>query len=684
MLPTRLTLLVLACAALACGESTAVLQKPPPKTPPPATQPAPQSPAPAPDPTPAPTPTPAPEPDAGSSSCGAQCPLPPAPDAAPSVTFLSPAPNALVSGAVVLLRGEVSDDRAGAAVELSTDGVAWLAATVSDGGFELQLPLPSLDAAPLTVHARARDSAGQLAQASRAVQVDNVAPKLTITSPVQGQKFNASHFAGSDAVRVDFTVSDGDPQTIVRQVGTTAALTALEVQTSATDDGGGYTVQLEAVDSAGNVSTDAVDFSVDRVAPRITQAFPLDGSISAARSAVVKFTEPMQASSPALTVSPAVPPGAWGVDRQAFFIELPTPDTLYTLTLGALADDHGNPLGATPTWRVTTTPELPLNGAIIANLVHRFDAATDEDGVLTVVTAAGSYARTHRFDPRTGTFVSDPEVLVLPGEPVQAVAHRTRPADQSPRRVAGARVTSASSNPRVDWWLDRALMTTPNLAAALIPTPALEAEGAGLGPVGFIRNGLYERSGRQSLAVAVRPDRVGAVDGRWELVQLNATGFTRQTFFCSRPYPNAPPSCGLTASASYGQFSSTPRYSHAVTRHCSLHVYDDASGSRVLFTEPFVESCRLGSCPSNTLAPENIFFGLEVATATPTTAVGARRNSQGVAVFDLTPDASCNLLQGASAQLVASNVASFRPVRIGGKPGLVWLDTAGAVRLFLP
>jgi hypothetical protein len=75
---------------------------------------------------------------------------------------------------------------------------------------------------------------------------------------------------------------------------------------------------------------------------------------------------------------------------------------------------------------------------------------------------------------------------------------------------------------------------------------------------------------------------------------------------------------------------------------------------------------------------------LEVASSSATTAVGARRTSLGVSVFGFTPDASCNPLLGASATLNATNVAAFRPVRMRDRPALVWLDTAGTLRLFRP
>jgi hypothetical protein len=202
--------------------------------------------------------------------------------------------------------------------------------------------------------------------------------------------------------------------------------------------------------------------------------------------------------------------------------------------------------------------------------------------------------------------------------------------------------------------------------------------------VGFFRNQLYERHGLSSVAVAVRPDEVQAVDGRWEVVQVNPQGFSRQTYKCERPFPNAPLQCALTPVDSLNLFGSTPKYSHAMTRHCSFHVYNDGAGNRSMYTEPFPASCRLGSCPSPQISTWNVNDELMVGTGNATTAVSARRTSFGVAVQDFTPDAMCNPVQGSAFPLVANDVAAFKPVRMRERPALVWLDTSGVLRLFNP
>lgn len=760
MFSTRVTLLAFALAAAACGESDATLSQPKPK---PSTT----------------TTATATNPDP-TTSCGASCPVTPPADAAPAVAITEPASNANLSTKSVRVKGTASDDQPGIYVELSADGASWKPVLVSNGTFELDLPLPALDGDFLTLRARGKDFAGHLVEALQIVKVDNVgptatvdaiptapptawlagvplegkaedtsspvtvrvdvgdgrgfqsvpvaagrwkkpyvadgsedsasrtvqvevkdafgnlsvaaktftvdvvAPRITITSPLQNQKFNAADLAATGTVPVRFSVLDGDPAVIVREVGKTIPISGLEVNTLATDDGVAYSVQLEAIDSAGNRNTESIDFKVDRVAPRVTNLSPADGELVDLGAAVVKFSEPVQALQPAVSSSPSGPAGNWWPDRKAFEIPLTQADTAYTLTMGALADDFGNLLAAPAPWRITTRPMLPANETVIATNVHRFDAAADEDGVLTVIATEGSSAvRTFRVDTRTGQFIAEPVQPMWVGSQLRAWAHRSRIVGQSPSRVSGS-LFIAPSGARIDYWQNGAAQAPVYNTGALLPAPALDGEGPNLGRVGFFRNQLYERQGRQSLAVAVRPDEVAFVDGRWEVVQLNPQGFSRQTFKCERPFPNAPLECSLTPVDSINLFGSTPKYSHAVTRFCSFHVYNDTAGNRSMYTEPFPASCRLGSCPAPQISTWNMQDDLMVGTGNATTAVSARRTSFGVAVQDFTPDASCNPVLGPAFALSKSNIAAFKPVRIRERPALVWLDTSGALHLFSP
>jgi hypothetical protein len=761
----RAVLLVsLAITTWSCGESSATVQKTKPSaSKPPATA------------------TPAPDAGDDSPQCPGGCPVPTPVDTAPQVEITEPVAGAKLSSKVLTVRGTAHDDQAGLELQVSTDATHWVHAPLVDGKYEVVLPLNDLDGERLAVIVEATDSAGHKLQTLQPIEVDNMAPRLsidaipsataqqwlngvalsggaedgssltlkidlddgrgfqnatasngrwsqsfvagasedyvehvltieatdrfgnttiehkefvvdvvrpriTITSPPWNTKFNAADLAATGVVPITFTLQDGDPKAFVVEQGKPTHLTSLNVQTSLTDDGVPYEVTFEAADSAGNIETINHGFYVDRVAPRVTRMFPDDGAQTSDSYATVGFSEPVQTTQPGFTTAPPTLPGTWSADRRTYQGNINLADTAFTLSvLSQLTDDYGNRATVAPApWRLTTRPMLAANGAVIASGVNLFSAATDEDGVLTVVAAQGSSARSYRADARTGGFIADAPVAVVPGEPLQAFAHRTLAPGASPHRVAGARVIANTSLPRVDWWQNRTLMSTPSPAASLIPSPAVSGEGAGLGAVGFIRNGLYERTGRASLAVAVRPDRVAAVDDRWEAVQLNANGFTRQTFLCSQPYANAAPACDVSPAWSQTGFGSTPRYSHAVTRNCSIHVYNDVNGRRTLFTEPFVTACRIGSCPTATTTTEAMTEELEVASATATTFVGARRNSSGVSLWSFTTDNACKWWPAMEGQLVANNVASFKPVRIGGRAALVWLDTNGTLQLFRP
>jgi hypothetical protein len=539
-----------------------------------------------------------------------------------------------------------------------------------------------------TVRAVASDRFGHKTTVQQTFHVDVVAPRIAVTSPATNAKFNASSFASSGAVRVNFTLQDGDPAAYANQEGQTVHLTnVLDVQTSPSDDGKRYEFLLEAHDSSGNVGSTTVTFYVDRLPPFVARLAPAEGAITSDASAVVTFNEAVQIASGGFSASPALS-GAFTAAGQQFTFNLAggSADTAYTVSIPAVVDGFGNAAPAQPAWHFVTKPLLPQNGLVIANGVTNFSAATDEDGVLTVMATQGNLAaRSYRFDSHSGAMVVGPQVAITATGALQADAFSHRLATGAAERISGTRYTDASNVSHVDWWLNGSHMTTPNQESALIATPALDGEGTNLGAVGFLHSNVsYDRSGRSSVALAIRADHVAAVDGRFEAVQVDDFGFSRQTFYCSQPFANAAPVCDMAPSLSQYGFSATPRYSHAITKNCSFHAYNDANGGRSLFIEPFIQGCKIGSCPTTKTLNYPASEELQLASATSTVAVEAWRVSSGVVVAEITPDASCNPNRTLAAQLFANDVVAFRPVRIGGKPALVWLDLNQVLRLFVP
>lgn len=93
-------------------------------------------------------------------------------DAPPSVSFASPAEGATVSG-VVPVRVQAADDVAVNRVDLAVDGGAWQPMSPSGAEWVLDWDTRTAGDGPHTLRARAVDSAGQEAAASRPVQVHN-------------------------------------------------------------------------------------------------------------------------------------------------------------------------------------------------------------------------------------------------------------------------------------------------------------------------------------------------------------------------------------------------------------------------------------------------------------------------------------------------------------------------------
>lgn len=710
-------------------------------------------------------------------ACGSACPPVQPGDQGPRVDFTEPLSGEQVKGKLLRVRGTASDDAPGVEVQVSLDGHAWTPAPVSQGAFEVTLPLPALDGDFLTIHARATDSAGHSLLALQQVQVDNLAPQVTvdaltpaaaaawlsgrllgggatdgsgvvaleadrgdgqgllpaayasgrwaltwvaapdeddvahalvveardafgnigrarvdfridvvpprlrITSPADGARFNAQALAvGAGAVPIAFQVADGDPAAFVREAGSNARLSSLEVVTDPADDGKTYAVKLEAVDGAGNTTTAQVQFAVDRRAPTAVRVAPPDGSVATARVAELEFSEPMDASGPAIEAFPPVS-GTWSADRRTYRTAQLAADTAYTFTALPLADDFGNQLPPLPRWRARTPPQAPASGTVIATSVTDFSAAADEDGVLTVVARQGGVASIFLADPVTGAIASTHAVSATAGAQLLAGAHRVTDASGLPVRLASARV-GGGLLPLSLWWKSGVAQPLAP-ASAFVHTRGFEAPGAGL--IGTVSsNSIYQRPLAPNVALSVRPDHLAGVDGRWEVVELLSTGFIRQSFSCEPSSPTGPVVCAASPPFTQTGFGAQPRYSHAVTRRCSFHAYDDAAGNRVLWTEPFVASCRLGSCPQAFATQDSAASELQLGAYSASSVLAASRTALGIGVVELVPDASCRTVFGAGAVLAATGVASFRPVRVGDKPGLIWLDTQGTLRVFAP
>ncbi len=123
------------------------------------------------------------------------------------------------------------------------------------------------------IEMRAEDEAGNEANASLTVIIDDTPPELEIVSPDEGDLLS------SETVTLSWTVSDDSPYTVEVSEDAVAWTEAEGDSHEFTLDDGQHTLYVRAVDAAGNVNTSSVNFTVDTEPPQINIISPASGSV---------------------------------------------------------------------------------------------------------------------------------------------------------------------------------------------------------------------------------------------------------------------------------------------------------------------------------------------------------------------------------------------------------------------
>lgn len=489
----------------------------------------------------------------------------------PTVSFGMPAPGTLLGVPFFTAGGKVGGLAADGARLLKSvtldfaDGAGQRPATIVGNTWSVGVPTPAGD--DYKTHLAtvvATDLADNTASATLSVIVDVKAPALAITNPAPAAKLNISNFPSGNNAPLTWTLTDGDPTlnlVLVTADGGTVSPPVLP--TSPTDNPKTYSPLLRANDRAGNVSTATVTFTVDRVAPTVTAYVPANNARMHTGIVTADFSEVMIGGA-GISLQPQVA-GAW-TTPQHFEIPGLAKDQVYAATTGMTTDLHGNyviPIN----FRFHTETMVPASGSVIGSIYNQvLDAQADAEGVVNVlgVNFANNSVDWIQLNPVTAV------ATVVDTYPNTAVGNlavtRTIQADLSSRRIAGVWFNSGGGD-TVRYNINGGAYTTVAGAQAFIPTPAFVGEGTGLGEVGFIVGGAYQRQGRANLATSMTTgvDAIVVTDTRWELARFTAGGTESQSFGC-------PSACSLTALKALGG-AGVGLPNTAGSKSCSIHGY---------------------------------------------------------------------------------------------------------------
>jgi hypothetical protein len=188
----------------------------------------------------------------------------------PSVSILSPAPDALLNSGSVVIAGNARDDLALRSVELTVDGFERHTLLRDPAGRSLRLDwnlTVQLPEGSHTVEVAADDTSGNAGFASVPFSIDYTLPKVVILFPQAGTLTNVSDIAVSGIVEPGSGVSVNGVE--ARTLGSTfSALARLSE--------GDNLITALAVDAAGNANTTSTTVRLDTLPPRLSVSYDPD------------------------------------------------------------------------------------------------------------------------------------------------------------------------------------------------------------------------------------------------------------------------------------------------------------------------------------------------------------------------------------------------------------------------
>ncbi|MHB8840821.1 MAG: S-layer homology domain-containing protein [Candidatus Aquicultor sp.] len=243
-------------------------------------------------------------------------------------SITSPAPDSIVNTSTPKLLFSISDaDVSGVVVKVDD-----IAVTKKSGD-----ALDPLADGQHNVTVEVIDAASNASVARSNFTVDTHAPVVTITSPVAGSTTNTT------TPQLTFTVSEG---TATVQVDGSAVGKKSGDKLDALSSGS-HTVKIDTVDTAGNVGSSQVTFTVDTTGPVVSITSPASGSVIVTTTPQLVFTAGDATGTPAVRVDGSL------VDKKSGDKLAPLTEGTHTVSVEA-TDSIGNKGSSQSTFTVTT------------------------------------------------------------------------------------------------------------------------------------------------------------------------------------------------------------------------------------------------------------------------------------------------------------------------------------------
>jgi hypothetical protein len=184
---------------------------------------------------------------------------------APVLSVTQPSDQAITSSSQVEVTGTYSDQSA------TTVTVNNVTASLTGNAFSATVPIVE---GSNTLLVTATDAAGNSSTVTRHVQRDSTAPVLTITQPLDGDITNQTE------VTVTGTFADATNVTVSVNGGSATIIDDTFSSTVPLPNENDNTLTIQAVDAAGNHSSQILHVTRDTVAPVLTLISPTEGQIT--------------------------------------------------------------------------------------------------------------------------------------------------------------------------------------------------------------------------------------------------------------------------------------------------------------------------------------------------------------------------------------------------------------------